>query len=54
MKDYSETIFNLVEYEVWCSLQILDFFSGLSRKSVGATSDSDSAPRIGRSPTSQT
>ena len=30
MKDYSETIFNLVEYEVWCNLQVLDFFCGLS------------------------
>ena len=30
MKEYSETIFNLVEYEVWCNLRILDFLSGLS------------------------
>ena len=53
MKDYSETIFNLVEYEVWCNLQSsISFPVGLT-KSVGATSDSDFALRIGRSPTSQ-
>ena len=32
MKEYSETIFNLVEYEVWCNLRILDFLSGLSEE----------------------
>ena len=32
MVDYSETIFNLVEYEVGCSLGILDFFAGLSEE----------------------
>ena len=32
MKDYSDTIFNLVEYEVWCNLRILDFFAGLSEE----------------------
>jgi hypothetical protein len=54
MKDYSETIFNLVEYEVWCNLQSsISFPVGLT-KSVGAISDSDFALRIGRSPTSQT
>jgi hypothetical protein len=53
MKDYSETIFNLVEYEVWCNLQSsISFPVGLT-KSVGAISDSDFALRIGRSPTSQ-
>lgn len=30
MSDYSDTIFNLVEYEVWCNLQALDFLAGLS------------------------
>src|SRR5262245_36828098 len=30
MKDYSTTIFNLVEYEVWCNLQMLDFLLRLS------------------------
>ena len=30
MNDYSETVFNLVEYEVWCNLQALDFLAGLS------------------------
>ena len=29
MTDYSDTIFNLVEYEVWCNLQALDFLVGL-------------------------
>ena len=28
MKDYSDTIFDLAEYEVWCNLRILDFFAG--------------------------
>jgi len=27
---YSRTIFNLVEYEVWCNLKAVDFFCGLS------------------------
>jgi uncharacterized damage-inducible protein DinB len=30
MSDYSATIFNLVEYEVWCNLQAVDFLSRLS------------------------
>src|SRR5262245_47526457 len=30
MCDYSATIFNLVEYEVWCNLQAVDFLSSLS------------------------
>ena len=32
MKDYSDTIFNLVEYEVWCNLRIPDFFAGLTEE----------------------
>jgi len=30
MRDYSVTIFNLVDYEVWCNLQALDFLLGIS------------------------
>ena len=29
MNDYSETIYHLVEYEVWCNLRMLDFLAGL-------------------------
>ena len=28
--DYSETIFSLVEYEVWCNLRTLDYLAGVS------------------------
>jgi uncharacterized damage-inducible protein DinB len=30
MRDYADTIFNLVEYELWCNLQALDFLGGLT------------------------
>ena len=30
MSDYSATIFNLVEYEVWCNLQAAEFLARLS------------------------
>ena len=30
MSDYSPTIFNLVEYEVWCNLRAVDFLTRLS------------------------
>ena len=30
MSDYSDTIFNLVEYEVWCNLRAVDFLTRLS------------------------
>jgi uncharacterized damage-inducible protein DinB len=30
MNDYSETIRKLVEYEIWCNLQAIDFLTGLS------------------------
>ena len=53
MKDYSETIFNLVEYEVCAIFKSSISFPVCLTKSVGATSDSDFALRIGRSPTSQ-
>jgi uncharacterized damage-inducible protein DinB len=29
MGDYAETILGLVEYELWCNLQALDFLTGL-------------------------
>ena len=29
MSDYSSTIFNLVEYEIWCNLRAIDFLAGL-------------------------
>jgi len=32
MTAYSATIFNLVEYEVWCNLQVVDFLSRLSNE----------------------
>ena len=32
MRDYFDTIFNLVEYELWCNLQAVDFLAGLSEK----------------------
>ena len=30
MKDYSPTIFRLVEYEIWCNLRALDLLTTLS------------------------
>lgn len=30
MPDYSETIFRLIEYEIWCNHRALDFLSSLS------------------------
>ena len=30
MRDYSDTILKLVEYELWCNLQAIDFLAGLS------------------------
>jgi uncharacterized damage-inducible protein DinB len=30
VSDYSRTIFNLVEYEVWCNLRSVDLFAGLT------------------------
>ncbi len=30
MRDYSDTIFDLVEYELWCNLQLVNFLAGLS------------------------
>lgn len=30
MRDYADTIFNLVEYELWCNLRTLDFLGGLT------------------------
>jgi len=39
VNDYSRPIFNLVEYEVWCNLRSVDFFTGLpeaqSRRDFG-------------------
>ena len=30
MGDYSDAILKLVEYELWCNLQAIDFLAGLS------------------------
>jgi uncharacterized damage-inducible protein DinB len=30
MRNYADTIFRLVEYELWCNLRVLDFLAGLS------------------------
>ena len=35
MNDYAETIFKLVEYELWCNLQALSFLEGLSEEELG-------------------
>jgi uncharacterized damage-inducible protein DinB len=32
LTDYSQTIFELVEYEIWCNLQALDFLAGLTEE----------------------
>ena len=35
MNDYAETIFKLVEYELWCNLRALSFLEGLSEEEFG-------------------
>ncbi len=32
MNDYADTVFNLVEYEVWCNLKAVNFLPGLSEE----------------------